>query len=239
MLLVPLGVPRLDLVDERGLGRDTAPKALTTQMAEFDLRHVEPTTMLGGIMDLSFICDSFCLRGGKCFIKRGCGMGMKIIHHEADFLCMRIMVINKFLDKVCPINFCPLLSDFGMTLTSSWFKSHKNVCGPIALILCSISQRLPRCRWKRSTDFTNQWGRHCIHTPLRTRRIVRFFINISDFFPLADKGGILLWRKTPCFLLPGFTFVFFHVRRTVSWDIESTISNATIVSASLRKVHRS
>jgi hypothetical protein len=40
MLLVPLGVPRLDLVDERSLGRDTAPKALTTQMAEFDLRHV-------------------------------------------------------------------------------------------------------------------------------------------------------------------------------------------------------
>ena len=40
VLLVPLGVPRLDLFDECGLGRDTAPKALTTQMAEFDLRHV-------------------------------------------------------------------------------------------------------------------------------------------------------------------------------------------------------
>ena len=38
--LVPLGVPRLDLVDECGLRRDTAPEALTTQMAEFDLRHV-------------------------------------------------------------------------------------------------------------------------------------------------------------------------------------------------------
>ena len=40
MLLVPLGVPRLDLVDEGGLGRDTAPKALTAQVAEFDLGHV-------------------------------------------------------------------------------------------------------------------------------------------------------------------------------------------------------
>jgi hypothetical protein len=40
VLLVPLGVPRLDLVDERGLRRDTAPQALTTQMAEFNLRHV-------------------------------------------------------------------------------------------------------------------------------------------------------------------------------------------------------
>ena len=176
--LIPLDVPCLDLFDKCSLRRDTAPQALTTQMAEFDLRHVEPTTMFGGIMDRSFIGDSLCLSRGKCFIKRGFGMGIKIIHHEADFLCMRIMLIHKFLDKVGPINFCPLLSDFGMTLTSSWFKSHKNVCGPNSLILCIISQRLPRCRWKRSTDFTNQLGRHFIHTHLRTLRIVRFFINI-------------------------------------------------------------
>ena len=45
-------------------------------------------------------------------------MGIKIIHHEADLLCVRIMLINKFLDKISPINFCPLFSDFGMTLTS-------------------------------------------------------------------------------------------------------------------------
>ena len=40
MLRVPLGVPCLDLFDECSLARDTAPKALTTQMAEFDLSHV-------------------------------------------------------------------------------------------------------------------------------------------------------------------------------------------------------
>jgi hypothetical protein len=51
VLLVPLGIPRLDLVDECGLRRDTAPKALTTQMAEFDLSHVEPTTVFGGMVD--------------------------------------------------------------------------------------------------------------------------------------------------------------------------------------------
>ena len=69
VLLVPLGIPRLDLVDECGLRRDTAPKALTTQMAEFDLRHVEPTAVFGGIVDLSFIRDSFRLRRIKGFIK--------------------------------------------------------------------------------------------------------------------------------------------------------------------------
>ncbi len=69
VLLVPLGIPRLDLVDECSLRRDTTPKALTTQMAEFDLRHVEPTAVFGGIVDLSFIRDSFRLRRIKGFIK--------------------------------------------------------------------------------------------------------------------------------------------------------------------------
>src|SRR6266508_2137162 len=40
VLLVPFGVPRADLFAECGLRRDTTPKALTTQMAEFNLSHV-------------------------------------------------------------------------------------------------------------------------------------------------------------------------------------------------------
>ena len=139
VFLVPLGVPRLDLFDERGLRRDTAPKALTTQMAEFDLSHVEPTAVLGSVMDLSFIRDSFRLRRIKSFIKRCFGVGIEIVHHQANFLHMRIMVINKFFYNVRPINLGPLCSDFGLSLTSSGFKSHKNVCRPIALLLCVIA----------------------------------------------------------------------------------------------------
>jgi hypothetical protein len=51
VLLVPLGVPRLDLGDERGLRRDTTPQALTAQMAEFDLRHVYPTAVFRSLRD--------------------------------------------------------------------------------------------------------------------------------------------------------------------------------------------
>jgi hypothetical protein len=49
-----------------------------TQMAEFDLRHVEPTTVFGGIMELEFICDSFRLRRIKGFIKRCFGVRIEI-----------------------------------------------------------------------------------------------------------------------------------------------------------------
>ena len=178
VLLVPLGVPRLDLVDERGLRRDTAPQALTAQMAEFDLRHVEPTAVFRRIMDRSFIRDSFRLRRIKGFIQRSFGVGIQIVHHEANLLHVGIMLINQFFDKVRPIHFGALLSDFGLPLACSWFKSYKNVCCPIPLVLCVIPQWLPRFSWERNTHFPNQLRRHFVHTHLGTLRVIRCFIDI-------------------------------------------------------------
>jgi hypothetical protein len=142
--LVPFAVPCLNLFDECGLRRDTAPQALPTQMAEFDFRHVEPTAVFRRIMDLSFIRDSFRLRRIKGFIKSGFGMGIQIVHDEANLLHVRRMVIQQFFDKVRPIHFCAPRSHFGMPLTCSWFKRHKNVCGPIPLIFGVIPQRPSR-----------------------------------------------------------------------------------------------
>jgi hypothetical protein len=55
LTVVTLCVPRLDLVAKRGTVFSAVCKALTTQMAEFDLGHVEPTPMLWSIMDVSWI----------------------------------------------------------------------------------------------------------------------------------------------------------------------------------------
>jgi hypothetical protein len=136
-------------------------------------------------------------------------MGIEIVHHQTNFFHMRIMLINKFSDKIRPINLCPLCCDFRISLTYSWFKSDKDVCCSIALILWIIPQWLARESGERSTNFPNQLGRHFIHTYLRILRIIRFFIDISDFFHVTDNGGILLWRHTPFFLLPRLKFVFF------------------------------
>jgi hypothetical protein len=166
-------------------------------------------------------------------------MGRKIIHPEADLLYVRIMLSNKFLDKRGPINFCPLLRACGMTVTSSWFKSQKNVCCPLSLRRCRSAQRLPRCSWERSTNFTKQLGRQFLSTHVGRLRVLRVFIEIYGFLPVADKGGLLGWRTTPGFLWPRLPGVFFHVRRMLSWETEATLANATMLSASIRKVHLS
>jgi hypothetical protein len=239
MLLVPWGVPRLDLGDEGRLGRDTAPKALTTPMAACALRPVAPTAVFGGIMDGSLSGDSFGLRRRKCFRQRGVGGGMALGHHQADFLHMWSMLINQFLDTRCPIHFCPRLSAFGISLTHAWGKSDKNIGCPSAFILRVISQRLPRFSRERSTACANELGGPFSETHWGIRRVIRFVSESSDFVHGADTGSLLLRWNPPFVLLPGCTCLFFHGRRLVSWDTASPSSHSPIVSASLRKVHRS
>jgi hypothetical protein len=158
VFLIPWGVPRLDLVDECGRRRATAPQTLTTQMAECALRHVAPTAVFGGIMDRELIRASCRRRRITCFIQRGFGMGMPMVHHQTKFAHLRIMLLNKCWDKVGPLNWGPLRSDVGVPLSRSWFKSPKNMCRPIALILGVISPRLSRLSLERSMDCTHQLG---------------------------------------------------------------------------------
>jgi hypothetical protein len=178
MLLIPCAVPCLHLFAEGGLRRDTAPQALPTQMAEFDFRHIEPTAMFRRRMALSFLRDSFRLRRIKGCIQSGFGMGIESVHDEANLLHVRIMLIHQFFDKVRPILLRALLSHCGIPLACSGCKSHKNVCGPIPLLLGVIPQELPRLSGKRRTHFPNPLGRHCVHTHLGTLRVLRCFIDI-------------------------------------------------------------
>jgi hypothetical protein len=90
---------------------------------------------------------------------------------------MGIRLVNESLDKVSPINVGALLSSLGIALTCSWLKSEKTIGRTIALILGILSEWFPRLGWQRSPDVANQLDRHCIPTHVRTRGIVRFFIN--------------------------------------------------------------
>ena len=177
MLRVLLGVPCPDLCDACRLARATAPKALTTQMAEVDLGPVEPTAVFGGLMARSCIGYAFRRSGLKGFIQRCFGMGIQIVQHQTTLLHVRILLINKFLDKVRPLHCGPLFRNCGIPLTSSWVKSENKVCRPMALIRCVISQWLARLSWERSPDFANQLGRQFIETSWGTLSVLRWFID--------------------------------------------------------------
>jgi hypothetical protein len=179
-------------------------------------------------MDVSFLRDSLRLRGIKCFRQRGCGGGLELVHPQAHFLGVGIMLLNQFVAKACPIHLGPLRCDCAIPLTGSWLTGHTKVGDAIALLLCSLAQRLPRLSRERRTDCAKQLGGHCIETPLGTLSLLRVFLHNSDLFHVADTGRLLLGGHTPCLLRPRLQCMFFHVRRLVSCDTASTIAHSTI-----------
>ncbi len=114
---------------------------------------------------------------------------MQILKPKTHFLRMGRMLINERLHTVGPVNCGALISHLGRALASSWFKGHENLSRSIALLCCIIPERLPRLGWERSTDFSKQLGRRCIHAHLRTLGIIRFFRDISRFFHMENVSG--------------------------------------------------
>src|SRR2546425_7264710 len=67
-------------------------------------------------------------------------------------------------------------------------------------------------------------------------RIVRLGIGFQHLFHVGHELAIRLGRDHPVVDFPLCHPVFFNVRRTVSWLIDSTISSATTCSANNRNV---
>ena len=76
--LVPLGVPRLDLLDARGLRRETAPQALPAQLAECDRCPLYPTAVFRRRMDRACLREALRLRRIQSFIPRSLGVDFRL-----------------------------------------------------------------------------------------------------------------------------------------------------------------
>jgi len=82
--------------------------------------------------------------------------------------------------------------------------------------------------YERGTNLCQQLFRALVHTDDRPQGIIRATIDLQNVLHAADKLGIVFRRDTPTLLQMRLELVFFSVRRTVSWEIDSTCSNTTI-----------
>jgi hypothetical protein len=69
--LVALLLPVLNLLAEVLDSRDVVGQALSGQHREFDLGNIQPTGMLGGVMDLQPVREGLGLFRRKDFVERG------------------------------------------------------------------------------------------------------------------------------------------------------------------------
>ena len=109
---------------------------------------------------------------------------------------------------------------------------------PIAFVFGIVAFGMTWLRRYRSSYFLNALHACFVHAHHRIRFIKSTVIDLQHRFHLAHECRIFLCGNAPHTLLPRFYSVFFNTWRTVSVEIESTTSNSTSRSPSIRKVQQ-
>jgi hypothetical protein len=193
--------------------------------------------MLGCIVELQPPGDSPRLGRLEGLVQRSDPMGVQIIQHYPDYLSFWIDLIHQPLHLVGKVlrraTFCYFQVPPGLLR----LKEHEQVACPITLVLVVVPFRPPWLDGLDRARIFNQLLTGLIQAHLGTLRVVGFFVQVQHILHTGHKLGAHL-RNAPLLPLPGLKFAFFRSLRTCSWEMDSTISNSTTLSANNRKLQR-
>jgi hypothetical protein len=217
---------------------DAAIQALTRQDTQLRLRHVQPTAVLGRVMNLQTLRQGEGRDRIKRFVQTTDGVGVEIVHHQDDYRNFGIHRHQQVLNEACPIDPRALLRHLHSPLARQRLHRHEDIGRPTAFVFAVLFGHLPRSGRQRRAHLSDQLFARFIHAHQRTLRIVGAMVHLQDVFHRRHVFRRGSFRQTPAFLQPRLEVVFFSVCRTVSWAIASTWPKATRRSASNRKVQR-
>lgn len=130
VLLVTSSGPGSDLPCGDLAGGQPLRQALPIQSREFDLGHIQPARMLGGIMDLKALTEPTRLSDWKDLIERGKRMRVEVIHHQNDLFGGRIVLVGQAADELSPFDFASVSGHHRVTLTCQRFAGQEDVTPP-------------------------------------------------------------------------------------------------------------
>jgi len=91
---------------------DAAVEALVAQDADFDLDHIEPTRVLGRVMEFDAIQDAMGVCGRKSLVERSGRMGGQVVQYDPDPLGFGVVDVDEIAHARGEILGGPLAGDF-------------------------------------------------------------------------------------------------------------------------------
>ena len=138
--LFPVG----HLVGQGGGVGDAAIQALPAQDTQFDLGHVQPTAMFGGVMNLQPVDQ----RPSHCWLERliQCRrfVGIQVVHHQDHFLGVGIAHLQQVAYLPGKIDRRPLRGDGDVSVPGQRFARQEQVRRPAPLVLVIDPRGLTR-----------------------------------------------------------------------------------------------
>ena len=113
--------------------RNPTIQALPGEDTEFQCGDIEPTPVLGGVLQ-PLRQTPGGLRG-EGFVKRTQFMRVAVIADQPDAVCLGILDLQEVLNLVCPVNGGALRADMHMAVALQGFGEQEDIRGAIALVL--------------------------------------------------------------------------------------------------------
>src|SRR5947209_16135663 len=142
-LPIAFGLPSGDLSFQFRARSDATIQTLPREYREFDLGHVQPTAMLGRVMDFQLVDQASRLGWLKDLIQSGWGMGVQVIHDQHDDVSQRIADIHQVANEASEVGFGAMRGYLQKALACEWLARHKQITGPVPLVLIVGAFRLP------------------------------------------------------------------------------------------------
>ncbi len=145
---VSLPLQGLNFSAEGSLIGDTPPQARSGQDAELDLRHVEPTAVFGGVVELQPLYDTPGLRGRKGLVQGSRAMSVQVIQNNSHHRGLRVGLIHQPTHLTGEVLLGPPLGDGHVSPALQRLAGQEQVPGALPSVLVVLSPRLSRLRWE-------------------------------------------------------------------------------------------
>ena len=194
---------------------DTAIETLLLENTQFDFGHIQPTTVLGGVMKLQFPGDPARLCRRKRLVQRGRLMGVEMVQHHAHHDGFWVALVYQPLHFIGEVELGPLLRHMHVPPAGLRFDKEKKIARAVALVFVIKALRLPWLGRQRLPGLFDALLARLLKVDLGTFGILRLRVHLQHVFHRGDKLGAHV-RDAPLLLQPRLEVVFFHPRRTLS-----------------------
>ena len=102
-------------------------------------------------MKLQPIQNAFRFGRLKDLIEGGWGMGVEIVHHQHDLVCVRKDIIDQVAHTMSKIDFGSLFGHFDVTPPSQRLKENEEIASAVAFVLVIKTFR-PSRLWRQNAN---------------------------------------------------------------------------------------
>ena len=155
---VALLLQSLDFLPEGLLVGKPLFEARAGQNAELYLRHVQPTAVLGGVVELQPFGDPPGLGSREGLVQRRRAMGVQIVQNHPHYLGLRVGLIRQPTHLLGEVLGGAPLGQRHVTPAGQRLTGQEQVAGSLPPVLVVLAQRPSRLGWKSGPRLRQQLG---------------------------------------------------------------------------------